>query len=72
MIRFCVYPKDVSILTGKSLRNSQQLIKNLKFLLNKSKNQYITTTEFAEYSGIDLETVNRVCRFCLATVMCLF
>ncbi|MGM9476228.1 hypothetical protein ACS5PU_07350 [Pedobacter sp. GSP4] len=53
MKRVCVYAKDVSILTGKSLRHSQKTLQNLKFILNKSKNQYITVMEFAEYSGID-------------------
>lgn len=71
MTRFCIYPKDVAILTGKSLRSSQQLIKNLKFLLKKSKDQYITTAEFAEYSGIDLATINKICKLCFAGIICL-
>ena len=72
MLRCCIYAKDVSILTGKSIRHAQRILKNLKFLLNKDKNQYITTSEFATYSGIDIETINKVCKFCFAGLICFF
>ncbi|MCX2573998.1 hypothetical protein [Pedobacter sandarakinus] len=61
MKRVCIYPKDVSLLTGKSLRHAQMMLKNLKLLLGKNKFQYITIDEFAEYSGIDKAMVERTC-----------
>lgn len=61
MKRVCIYPKDVSILTGKSLAQAQRVLRNLRFLLNKRKDQYITFEEYANYSGIDLELIRKIC-----------
>jgi len=61
MKRVCVYPKDVSTLTGKSVRNAQRILQDLKFLLKKEKNQFITIAEFAAYSGIELAIIEKVC-----------
>lgn len=61
MKRVCIYPKDVSTLTGKSLRNAQKTLQDLKVALKKSKTQYVTIAEFAEYAGIDIEVVQKVC-----------
>jgi len=61
MKRGCIYPKDVSQLTGKSVAQSQRVVKNLKLLLNKRKDQFITLQEYADYSGIDLELIRKIC-----------
>ncbi|TKC01537.1 hypothetical protein [Pedobacter cryotolerans] len=61
MKRVCIYPKDVSLLTGKSLRHAQKILQDLKVALKKSKNQFITIEEFAIYSGIDKATVEKSC-----------
>jgi hypothetical protein len=61
MKRVCVYPKDVSTLTGKSIRNAQKILQDLKFLLKKDKNQFITIAEFAAYSGIEVAIIEKVC-----------
>jgi len=61
MKRVCIYPKDVSILTGKSLAQAQRVLRNLRFLLNKRKDQYITFEEYADYSGIDLASIQKIC-----------
>lgn len=61
MKRVCIYPKDVSILTGKSLRNAQKILQDLKFSLKKGKGQYVTIAEFAAHSGIDIDTIIKVC-----------
>jgi len=73
MKRVCIYPKDVSILTGKSLAQAQRVLRNLRFLLNKRKDQYITFEEYANYSGIDLELIKKICLlvpFAMATTCC--
>ncbi len=61
MNRVCIYPKDASILTGKSIRHAQELLKTIKDALNKRKDQYVTIVDFAEYTGIDIELVQKVC-----------
>ncbi|TCC91741.1 hypothetical protein EZ428_08270 [Pedobacter frigiditerrae] len=61
MKRVCVYPKDVSTLTGKSIRNAQKILQDLRFLLKKEKNQFITIAEFATYSGIEVAIIEKVC-----------
>ncbi|NTE03169.1 hypothetical protein G6M26_41725 [Agrobacterium tumefaciens] len=61
MKRVCIYPKDVSQLTGKSVAQSQRVLRNLKLLLNKRKEQFITLQEYADYSGIDLELIRKIC-----------
>lgn len=53
MERICVMPKDVAALTGLSERYAQQLLKDLKILLNKKKHQFITKYELATYMDID-------------------
>lgn len=53
MKRVFVFPNDVCKITGKKIRYAQQLLKNLKELLNKDKHQLITKEELAEHLGID-------------------
>lgn len=44
--RIVIYPKDVSILTGKGYRQSLRLIKNAKQKLGKESHDFITLDEF--------------------------
>jgi ribosomal silencing factor RsfS len=62
MKRVCIYPKDVSILTGKSLRHAQKLLQTIKDAMKKRRDQYVTIDEFAEYTGIDIELVQKTCK----------
>ncbi|MFD2697394.1 hypothetical protein ACFSQ0_05275 [Mesonia sediminis] len=55
--RIQVHPTDIQNITGFSLRHSQRILKRLKEMKGKSKNQIITTQELADYLGIDLEIV---------------
>ena len=52
--RICVYPKDVSRLTGKGLRHSQKLLQTIKDAYKKEKHQFITINEFVEFTGIEI------------------
>lgn len=61
MKRVCIYPKDVSIITGKSLAQAQRVLRNLRFVLNKRKDQYITFDEYANFSGINVELIQKIC-----------
>lgn len=53
MERICVFPKDVSRITGLGDRYAQKLVQEIKINLNKKKHQFITKQELADYLGID-------------------
>jgi hypothetical protein len=53
MDRVFVFPEDVRAITGRGTRYSQDLLKNLKIILNKEKHQGVTKYELAEYLGIN-------------------
>lgn len=55
--RVCVYPKDIQRITGRSERYGRKLLNDIKEHLGKATHQFITTEEFADYSGIKEETV---------------
>lgn len=55
--RIKVFPTDIQRITGLSLRQSQRILKRLKEMHGKEKDQIITTHELAEYLGINLELV---------------
>ncbi|RYF26324.1 MAG: hypothetical protein EOO42_01785 [Flavobacteriales bacterium] len=59
--RLCIYAKDISIITGKGIRSSQKLLREIKSKLNKQNHQYVSLKEFAEYTGIELELVVKSC-----------
>ena len=59
--RLCIYAKDISVITGKGIRSSQKMLREIKNKLNKETHQYVSVKEFAEYTGIDLELVTKSC-----------
>ncbi|MEZ4795958.1 MAG: hypothetical protein R2785_02205 [Flavobacteriaceae bacterium] len=58
MKRICIYPKDVQIITGRSLRYCQELIKDIKVLLQKERHQTVTIKEFCDYMDFPFEDIN--------------
>lgn len=62
MVRVCIYPKDVQIVTGKSERWGRDIIKKIKSNLNKQHHQLITIDEFCIYMGLDKPTVKQMLR----------
>ena len=44
--RIVIYPKDVSIITGKGYRQSLKLLKQAKLRLGKDKQDFLTFDEF--------------------------
>ena len=62
MVRVCIYPKDVQIVTGKSERWGRDVIKKIKSNLNKEHHQLITIDEFCIYMGLDKPTVKQMLR----------
>jgi hypothetical protein len=58
LVRSCIYPKDIQCITGRSERFGRKLINQMRDHFGKQPHQFITSEEFAEYSGIKLEIVN--------------
>ncbi|KAF9658512.1 hypothetical protein ABHQ57_11000 [Tenacibaculum sp. ZH5_bin.1] len=57
--RACIYPKDIQRITGRSERYGRKLMQDIRTFLDKEPHQFITVQEFAEYSGIEEEIVNK-------------
>ncbi len=57
--RICIYPKDIQLITGRSERYGRKLLQSIKESLDKQPHQFVTTQEFSEYVGIDIEVVNQ-------------
>jgi len=50
--RIVIYPKDVQIITGRTLRTGARLLNEVRKAYGKEKHQLVTITEFAIYIGI--------------------
>lgn len=59
--RKCIYPKDISLILGKSYKQSLRIMRTIKDAYSKEPHQYLTLEEFAEYTGIDLDIVKKNC-----------
>jgi len=59
--RVCIYAKDVSGILGKSYKQGVRLLRTIKDAYGKDAKQYITLEEFAEYTGIDIDTIKKHC-----------
>jgi len=57
--RACIYPKDIQRITGRSERYGRKLLNDIKNFLDKEPHQFVTIDEFSEYSGIQLDIVNK-------------
>ena len=57
IVRACIYPKDIQCLTGRTERYGRKLLNDIRAHFGKESYQFITSEEFAEYSGIKLEIV---------------
>ncbi|MFT4803538.1 MAG: hypothetical protein ACI9YE_000731 [Psychroserpens sp.] len=60
--RACIYPKDIQRITGRSERYGRKLLNDIKCFLDKEPHQFITINEFSEYSGIQVDIVNKYIR----------
>ena len=58
IVRACIYPKDIQCITGRTERYGRKLLNEIKLHFGKEQHQFITSEEFAEYSGINIDIVN--------------
>ncbi len=56
--RIIIYPKDIQRITGKSERYGRLMIRKIKEHYKKSDHQLVTTYEFSQFSGIEMELIN--------------
>ena len=57
LTRVVVYPKDVSIITGKSERYGRKRLKTIKETNEKENHQFVSLEEFSDYTGLPVELV---------------
>jgi hypothetical protein len=57
--RACIYPKDIQSITGRSERYGRKILQDIREVLGKESHQFVTVNEFSEYSGIQLEIVEK-------------
>jgi hypothetical protein len=56
-VRICIYAKDVMNITGRKERAARKLLAQIRKKYKKKKGQFITVTEFCEFTGIHVEIV---------------
>jgi len=57
MKQLFIYPKEIVLITGKSLTTAQTLVRTMKDVYDKEKHQAITIREFCDYTGVPYEDV---------------
>lgn len=55
--RICVYPTDIVLITGYSIRQSRLVHNDAKAFYKKSKKEALTTDELANYLKIPKELI---------------
>lgn len=57
--RLAIYPSDISIITGKSIKSARRLMKEMKLHYSKADHQFITIEEFSAYCGFKVDEVRK-------------
>jgi thymidine kinase len=60
MERIAIFPKDISIILGRSERYGRDLIVKIKKKNNKLDYQVVTIDEFCTFSGLNYEEVKNM------------
>jgi hypothetical protein len=55
--RIVIYPKDVECITGRRLRTCRKLLQKIRKGCGKNKDEFVTITEFAAFTGIEEEHI---------------
>jgi len=56
-VRSTIYPKDVAIITCKSVKSAARLIQKIKDAFGKDQHQILTINEFCDYMGIRFKDI---------------
>ena len=57
--RLVIYPKDAQRITGKSEKYGRKLIRQIKERLMKEQRQFVSITEFCQFTRLDPEDVTQ-------------
>jgi hypothetical protein len=57
--RICIYTSDVQWITGRNESAARRLLRKLRQKLNKTREQFVTIDEFAEYTGINPDQIQK-------------
>ena len=55
--RAVIYAKDIETITGRKRTAARKLLRHIRIIFKKERNEFITVREFSLYTGIDEETV---------------
>lgn len=58
--RILIYPKDVILITGKTISSASRLLQRIKRDLKKQKRANVTIREFCDYTGLNEREVRAV------------
>ncbi len=56
--RMVIYARDIENITGRSERTSRLLLQRIREALGKNPGQFISVSEFCQYTGLKVEEVN--------------
>ncbi|AVR43855.1 hypothetical protein C7S20_00410 [Christiangramia fulva] len=60
MKRICIYPADISLITGRSETYSRRLLRKIRGDLNKKPRQLVSLQEFCEHTGLSISEVDHL------------
>ncbi|MBZ9650605.1 hypothetical protein [Psychroflexus montanilacus] len=56
--RVCIYPKDIAMITGKTVRHGRSLLQRIRKHYNKEPHQVVSISEFCAYMGLKEEEIS--------------
>lgn len=59
--RLCIYPKDIALILDITPRHARRYLHMIRAALGKKPHQFISISEFADYTGLDEEEIRRRC-----------
>jgi predicted RNA-binding protein YlqC (UPF0109 family) len=57
--RAVIHSRDVENITGRKGRTAQTILQNIRKAFGKQKYQFVTVSEFCQFTGIDEPTVRQ-------------
>ncbi|MEI3800373.1 hypothetical protein SAMN05660461_5317 [Chitinophaga ginsengisegetis] len=57
--RMVIYARDIENITGRSERTARLMLQRIRETFGKNQGQFISVSEFCQYTGLKEEEVNR-------------
>lgn len=58
-VRIVIYARDIQNITGRSERTARLLLKKIREAFGKKAGQFVTVTEFCQFTHLEEEKVNK-------------